>query len=128
MTASPQRTEPSMWPLADSTSSDAVLVSSLLPTTSPRTRPSIRMPPAKATSPVISTPSAMSVESCAVLMKGCRFESPNIAISFAECLLLVLAAFAGLAEKVQLVLRFGELLVERIDLALELLAACLGDA
>jgi hypothetical protein len=40
----------------------------------------------------------------------------------------VSAALAGLAKERQLVLRFGELLAERVDLTLELLAARLGDA
>src|SRR5450631_1216860 len=125
ITASPQRTLPSMCPFAESTSRVGAPESAARPMTSPRTRPSMRMPLAKARSPVISTPSAISVESAAILMNGRFFELGNMTGSPSDGLS---PALAGLAEKRELLLRFGELLVQGVDLVLELGAPRLREA
>src|SRR5438105_5231659 len=124
ITASPQRTLPSMWPLSDSTSSARVLPSSAERAIRlPLTRPSTRMPVAKLTSPTICTSSAIRLESLVTSMNG-RFL--RLADHMGTALLMF--AVTCLAEEGQLFLAFAQPLVQRIDLALELLAAPVGHA
>jgi hypothetical protein len=89
--------------------------------TLPLTRPSMRMPPVKTTSPVISTPSAIRLDSWVILIDEgfLRFENMVGLSAF---------AFARLAEEGQFVLGLAQPLVERIDLAFELLSARFRDA